>query len=134
MQNTPELIWLVAIALFTAAMWIPHIIENTLRVGLRAALGNPPVIDVDAPAWAIRSKRAHLNALENLAVFAPVVIGANLLGATGGTVLLAVKFYVIARLIHYVVYTLGMPVVRTLSFVAGVAAIFVIGFAAIGAV
>ncbi len=123
MQNTPELIWLIAIALITATMWMPHAIENVLLVGLKRALSNPPVTDPNVPAWAIRSKRAHLNALENLAVFAPVVIAAVLMGTTGGTVLLAVKVYVFARVIHYIVYTAGIPVARTLSFVTGASAI-----------
>jgi uncharacterized MAPEG superfamily protein len=70
--------------------------------------------------------------LENLAVFAPVLIAANILGASGGTVLFATKIYVIARIIHYVVYTLGIPVIRTLSFVAGVCATVTIAFAALG--
>ena len=91
--------------------------------GLKRALSNPPVTDPNVPAWAIRSKRAHLNALENLAVFAPVVIAAVLMGTTGGTVLLAVKVYVFARVIHYIVYTAGIPVARTLSFVTGASAI-----------
>lgn len=132
MQNVAELNWLLAIALITALMWLPHILELMLRRGLGAALANPAP-DADTPAWANRAKRAHMNGVENLAIFAPVVIVAAMVGATGGGVLLAVKLYVLSRLAHYIIYVAGIPVARTLTFAIGLAATIFIAYSAYGA-
>ena len=86
--------------------------------GVIRAIGVPgPDYPADAP-WADRARRAHLNAIENLAVFAPLVIVAALVGVSTKTTVLAAQVYVFARLAHYVIYTLGIPVVRTLAFLA----------------
>ncbi|MBO6890997.1 MAG: MAPEG family protein [Roseibium sp.] len=132
MPNSPELVWLIAIAVVTAAMWVPYILESFVRRGVFATMGNPSPDDPPMPAWADRAKRAHLNALDNLAVFAAVVLSAVQLGATGGSVLLAVQIYVIARIAHYCVFVAGIPVARTVTFLAGFFATLFIAFAAIG--
>lgn len=119
MQDTPELIWLAALAGITSAMWAPYVAESFVRRGILTTMGNPTPEDASMPAWADRARRAHRNAIENLAVFAPLVIAAVLLGGPGASVLLAVKIYVFARLAHYLVYVAGIPVVRTLAFLAG---------------
>lgn len=132
MLNTPELVWLVAISAITAAMWIPYVLESFVRRGIFATMGNPSPDDPPMPAWADRAKRAHLNAMDNLAVFAAVVLAAALLGATGGSVLLAVKIYVAARLAHYVVYVAGIPVARTVTYLIGFFATLFIAAMAVG--
>jgi len=78
------------------------------------------------PAWAGRPRRAHANAVENLAVLAPLVIIVALIGASTPATVLAAKTYLVARIVHYVVYTAGIPVVRTLAFATGVGATLVI--------
>lgn|GEM_PF-2712558 len=44
----------------------------------------------------------------------------------------ASKLYLGARLVHYVAYAAGIPVVRTLAFVVGVGASLVIAAAVLG--
>jgi uncharacterized MAPEG superfamily protein len=93
--------------------------------GLMLALSNPdPSLPPD-PAWAERARRAHGNAIENVAVFAPVVLIAALTGVSTPATVFAAKLYLIARLVHYCVYAAGVPVVRTLAFVVGAAATLV---------
>src|SRR5260370_38092872 len=62
---------------------------------------------------------AHDNAIENLVIFAPLVlILAELDYSTKWTVYAcAVYFWV--RVAHLIVYTLGLPVFRTLAFTVG---------------
>jgi uncharacterized MAPEG superfamily protein len=63
--------------------------------------------------------RAHANAIENLAVFATLVLVANAMGITGGVVATASMVYFWARLVHVLAYTFAIPWVRTLAFTVG---------------
>lgn len=84
------------------------------------------------PAWAQRAQRAHANAIENLAVFAPLVLVAAAIGVSTAATVFAAKLYLLARIVHYCVYAAGIPVVRTLAFVTGVAATLVFAATVLG--
>ena len=129
MKYTPELYSLTLISTATALMWVPYVLARMTTNGVPRAIGTPgPGYLTDAP-WADRARRAHLNAIENLAVFAPLVlVGAIIEVSTKATVLSA-KIYVVARLAHYVIYVVGIPVVRTLAFLAGACATLAIAIA-----
>ena len=62
---------------------------------------------------------AHVNAVENVAIFAPLVLTARALGIATTVTAFACALYFWSRLAHVVIYTLGIPVLRTLSFAAG---------------
>ena len=122
MRLTSELYFLVLVASATILMWIPYTLARIMTRGLMPALSNPdPSLPPD-PAWVERARRAHGNAIENLAVFAPLVLIAALTGVSTPATVFAAKLYLIARLVHYCVYAAGVPVLRTLAFVVGVAA------------
>lgn len=104
--------------LFTALLWVPYILNMILVRGLVDAVGYPADPKPLAP-WAQRAKAAHYNAVENLVVFAPLVIAAQMTGMADGTTANAALVYLLARIVHYVVYTFAMPWLRTLSFVVG---------------
>jgi uncharacterized MAPEG superfamily protein len=57
--------------------------------------------------------------VENLVVFAPLVLTARALSITTAVTAFACALYFCSRLVHVVVYTLGIPVLRTLSFAGG---------------
>jgi uncharacterized MAPEG superfamily protein len=107
-----SLSWVIALQL---VMWIPYIL-NTISVrGLVSAVSypeNPPPI---AP-WAERMKAAHYNSVENLVVFAALVLLANAAGITTDTTVLACEIYFWARLAHFLLYTFAVPWGRTLAF------------------
>ena len=46
-------------------------------------------------------------------------------GVTSPSTVLAAQTYLVARLVHYLVYAAGIPVLRTLAFVVGVGATLV---------
>lgn len=123
MKLTPELYYLVLVAVATVLMWIPYMGARILTRGVLGAMGNPadPAF-APGPAWAERARRAHANAAENLAVFAPLVIILAMTGASTPATILASKTYFGARLLHYIVYAAGIPIVRTVAFAAGFAA------------
>jgi uncharacterized MAPEG superfamily protein len=133
MKLTPELYFLVLVAFATALMWIPYLIARIGVRGLMQAMGNPDPLQAPEPAWADRARRAHVNAIENLAVFAPLVLVAAFVGVSTPATVLAAKTYFVARLVHYVVYAAGIPVVRTLAFTAGFVATMAFAGALLGA-
>lgn len=133
MKLTPELHVLALVAVATVLMWLPYILARIVTRGLMGALANPadPRFPPD-PAWAERARRAHANAAENLAVFAPLVLILALTGAGTPATVLATQTYLGARLVHYIVYAAGIPVIRTLAFALGFAATLVIAAAVLG--
>jgi uncharacterized MAPEG superfamily protein len=111
---TPELKYLTWTAVLTALLWIPYVLNVIVRNGLTTAVGYPPSLSLSP--WAERLKKAHYNAVENLAVFASLVLVANALDLSNNATTSAAAAYFWARLVHPVAYTLGIPWVRTLAF------------------
>jgi len=132
MKLTPELHFLVLVTLATALMWIPYLVARMRVRGLLPVMGNPDPSQAPDPAWVDRARRAHVNAAENLVVFAPLVLVAAFAGVSTPATALAAKTYFVARLVHYVVYTAGIPAVRTLAFAVGFAATLVFAMTVVG--
>lgn len=65
-------------------------------------------------------------------MFAPLVIILALVGASTPATVLAAKTYLVARLVHYIVYAAGFRVIRTLASAVGAGATLVIGIAVLG--
>ena len=118
-MNHPELFWLVASVLLTATLWIPYIVNRIREHGLWPALRNPDHDERPEAPWADRLMWAHANAVENLVVFAPLVIAVVVLDASGPTTAAAAAVYFFARLAHAVIYTAGVPLLRTVAFLTG---------------
>lgn len=124
--------WLGLTTLFTATLWIPYVLERIARLGLWPTMDNPRPDTVPPRPWAQRARAAHANAVENLVLFAAAVLAAAGLGlADDAIVLLSCQIYLLARLLHAVVYTAGVPVLRTLTFAAGVSATATIAASAV---
>jgi uncharacterized MAPEG superfamily protein len=87
--------------------------------GTMGATANPSPNDKPQAAWAQRMILAHTNAVENLVVFAPLVLTAQALNIHTAATAFACALYFWCRLAHVVVYTAGIPVLRTLAFTGG---------------
>jgi len=116
---TTELYWLTLTALMTALFWVPYVLNRMAMSGLGGALAGGAPDSGKLSLWAQRAIKAHSNAVENLAVFAPIVLTAHVLGISTAATKAAVVVYFFARLLHFVVYSAGVPGVRTLTFTAG---------------
>lgn len=112
---TSELMSLTWVVALSAVMWVPYILNTIMVRGLVDAVGYPDNPKPLAP-WAERMKKAHYNAVENLVVFAALVLMLNAAGVSNGTTVLACNIFFWARLAHLLVYTFGVPWLRTLSF------------------
>ncbi|KPA95137.1 MAPEG family protein [Pseudomonas asplenii] len=132
MKLTCELYSFTLVVLATALMWLPYTLARARMQGLASALGNPDPAKPQGPRWAQRARLAHANAIENLAVFAPLVLTAATLGISTPATVMAAKVFLGARLVHFAVYTCGIAGLRTLAFLVGFAATLVFAFTLIG--
>ena len=115
---TKELTYLAWVTALTAVLWVPYILNMIMVRGLMDAVGYPENPKPIAP-WAQRMQAAHYNAVENLVVFAALVLIANHMGVSTGATATAAAIYFWTRLVHVIAYTFKIPWVRTLSFVVG---------------
>lgn len=100
------------------------------QVGNPALIGNRETIAPPVGA-AGRARRAHQNLLENAVPFAMVVLTAQAVGAASPLIQAAAAIFVIARVVHAVVYIAGIPGIRTFAWLAGVVATIVIAVATV---
>jgi len=113
------LFWLTATVILTGVLWIPDILDRAMVRGFMSAMGNPSPNDKPQSHWAMRLYFAHTNAVENLVIFAPLVLILDALNISTQTTIIACAVYFWARLAHAILYTIGVPVLRTLAFSVG---------------
>ena len=113
-----------SVVLMFAQALIP-VMGATLQVGLPKLAGNredlPPL-----EGWAGRARRAHLNMLENLVLFAALVLVAHAAGKTNATTALGAQLFFWARLAYAVIYIIGIPWLRTGAWVVSVVGMILI--------
>ncbi len=114
-----ELMWLTFTVILTGVLWIPYILDRMMVRGIWGTLANPSRDDKPQSPWAHRLYFAHTNAVDNLVIFAPLLLILDNIGYTSGGTVIACAVYFWARLVHAVAYGLGVPVVRTLAFLVG---------------
>ena len=122
----PELMLLVWSVLVTFVQMLVAVSGATLQVGLPALAGNREGL-APCTGWAGRAARAHHNMLENLVLFAALVLVAVAAGKTNSTTLLGAQIFFWARVAYAVIYVAGIPWLRTLTWavsVIGLALIF----------
>lgn len=109
---TPELTYLVwAVALCFLQMLIA-VCGAAGQVGLVTLASNRE----DMPAltgWADRAQRAHRNMLENLVLFAALVLVAVAAGRTNATTTLGAQVFFFGRIAYALVFLAGIPWLRT---------------------
>jgi uncharacterized MAPEG superfamily protein len=116
-----ELLYLVWVALLTAVLWVPYVLDRFVVRGIPDTVGYPASPKPLAP-WAQRLMAAHGNAVENLVVFAALVLAAQAAGVSNNATAFAAMLYFWSRVVHVLAYTFKVPWVRTLAFLGGFAA------------
>ena len=114
-----EIFWLVATIVMTAFFWLPCILNRIIEKGLIQSLQNPKPDAPPKAAWAARLSKAHSNAVENLVIFAPLVILVQITNSSNEITLMATQAYFYARLAHFIIYGLGFPYFKTIVFTIG---------------
>jgi uncharacterized MAPEG superfamily protein len=116
---TKEVYWLVLTAAMTGLLWLPYILDRMMVRGMTGTLANPSPTDTPQSQWAQRMMAAHTNTVENLVVFAALVLAADAVNVHSGATVFACALFFWCRLIYVAVYTAGIPVARTLAFAGG---------------
>lgn len=131
---TSELFWMTTSVLLTGLMWAPYILNRLLERGFGAALWDPEGTTDTSTRWAGRMMRAHQNAVENLVIFTPLVLGLHAAGISSATTATACMVYFFARAAHYLVFTFGVPLLQVVTFAVGVAAQGTLALALLGVI
>ena len=122
---TTDLWCLVANALWG---WVLIQIEargKTARAGLKWNMGNRDT-EPDMPAWIHRARRAIANHKENFPFFLTAVVVVHLVGKADRLSGIAAIVYVVARIIHGLLYVGGVTRIRSAAYLAGLIATFTI--------
>ncbi len=128
---TTEVLMLAATGGLLLLLTVIQGTRNVLALGLVTAAGNQDDI---APwtGWNDRLNRAIRNLMEAIAIFVPVVVAVQIAGLNNETTAMGAQLFVIARIAHALVYTLGIPWVRTAAWAAGVVGIVMVGSPLLG--
>ena len=121
----PELMLLVWATLLTVVQAVVAVQGAMMQVGLPALAGNREGMP-EIKGWGGRAARAHRNMIENLVLFAALVLVAVAAEKTNSTTLLGAQVFLYARIVYALVYIAGIPWLRT-----GVWAVSVVGLAMI---
>ena len=124
--NSFEIYWLTLTVVMTSLLWIPQILNSLLKSVPKKAFLYPDAAAEHYSDWAQRSKAAHNNAVQNLVIFAPLIILLILLDLENDLTALAAKFYFMSRILHYILHVLAIPLLRTVAFLIGFACQLVI--------
>jgi len=103
------LVWTVALAFIQMLIAVSG---ATLEFGLPRLAGNrePPP---EPMGWAGRARRAHVNMLESLVLFAALVLTAVAAQRTSSVTAYGAQLFFWARLVYALVYLAGIPWLRT---------------------
>lgn len=110
-----DLTMLAFSALLTLGLAFPTVIALIMTKGLPFAAGNRDQA-YQLPDWAERASRAHRNMLENLPIFAALVLVANAAGAANDATALGATLFFWGRVAHAVVYLAGISYLRTAAY------------------
>lgn len=114
-----ELLYTTLAAAFTGLLWVPIILNRLGEMGMWKALKNPEPDVRPHTDWAYRLAHAHRNAIENLAVFAPLAIAVHVLGLGTALTAAAAMTFFYSRIAHAIIYAFGIPLLRTIAFFIG---------------
>src|ERR1700712_4098285 len=118
-----DLKYLAFTALLTASRWIPYVVAQWTPKGPLKPQNYLDPTQRPLPLWGKRADRAYINAVENFAPFAALVIVAHLAGKSDAMTAFWATCFFWLRLAHAAVYLLGIPLIRTIIFTLGYVAI-----------
>ncbi len=110
------LVWSVGLAVLQVVV---AVIGAALWLDLDTLVGNRDYVP-KVPGWAGRAERAAGNMIQNLVLFAPLVLVAHVTGRTNATTALGAEIFFFARLAYAFVYAIGIPYLRTLVWLVAV--------------
>ena len=126
---TTELLYLLLSAILTGVLWIPVVVGYVMTRGPLKPSDYKVAPTSALPAWVNRANRAQVNAVENLATFAPVVLIAHATHLSTSVTVMCAAVYFYARLAHAVVHITGFSRFKTRTVLFTIAWIAFLTFA-----
>jgi uncharacterized MAPEG superfamily protein len=121
----PELMLLVWAVVLTFVQMLVAAHGAFAQVGFMRLIGNRDNMP-EITGWGGRARRAHLNMLENMALFAALVLAAVVAGKTNDMTLLGAQIFLWARVAYAVIYVAGILWLRTLAWFVSVIGLILI--------
>jgi len=121
----PELNLLVWAVVLTVVQMLVAAQGAMNQVGFMRLVGNREGMP-EITGWGGRAARAHRNMLENLVLFASLVLVAVVAGKTNDMTLLGAQVFFWARLAYAVIFVAGIIWVRTAAWLVSMAGLIVI--------
>jgi len=121
----PELMWLLWAVALTVVQMLIAVSGATLQVGLPMLAGNRDNVP-KLTGWVGRADRAHHNMLENLVLFAALVLVVALTNKSNPMTLLGAQLFFWARVGYAAVYLIGIPWLRTGVWFVSIIGLFLI--------
>jgi len=119
-------------AVWIAIAWVPYLLDRIMVRGLVGAMANPSPDLAPQSDWAVRAKAAHVVAIQAFSAFAPLAILAMIrIPDDGYPNILAMTFF-FGIFAHYVIYAIGITVLRTLSFSLAALSTLALGLRVLG--
>jgi len=118
-ELSTELYWLTLTTVMTSVLCVPYILNRMLEQGILKAMWDKFGSTKTEKPWANRMMQAHINAVENLVVFAPLVLLVQFTGKNSEITAIACMVFFFARLTHYLVFTFAVPLLRVVAFLTG---------------
>ena len=116
---TLELTYLLWSVVLTFVLALIAVTGAFLQVGLPPLAGNRENLP-EMMGWAGRAQRAHRNMLENLILFAVLVLVAHVVGVRNGMTVLGAQLFFWGRVAHAAIYLAGIPWLRTAAWLVSV--------------
>ena len=115
-----------------AIAWVPYVLDRIMVRGLAGSMANPSLDLAPQSDWAVRAKAAHVVAIQAFSAFAPLAILAMIrIPEDGYPNILAITFF-IGIFAHYVIYVIGITMLRTLSFSLAALSTLALGLRVLG--
>ena len=121
----PELNLLVWAVVLTVVQMLVAAQGAMNQVGFMRLVGNREGMP-EITGWGGRAARAHRNMLENLVLFAALVLVAVTAGKTNDMTLLGAQLFIWARLAYAAIYVAGIIWLRTAAWAVSMAGLIVI--------
>jgi uncharacterized MAPEG superfamily protein len=122
---SPDLKYLLFSVILTFVQMLVAVTFANFALGLPTLAGNREGLG-DLPGIGGRARRAHLNMLENIVLFAALVLIAAVGGKANATTAMGAMIFFWGRLAYAIIYVAGIPWLRTIAWTVSVVGMIMI--------
>lgn len=122
---TPDLKYLVWTVALTIVQLLVAVAGVTTQFAIPVLVGNRETA-IEGRGWVGRAQRAHRNMLESLALFATLVLVAQVAGRANAMTAMGAALFFYSRLTYAAIYWAGIAWVRTVAWTVSLAGLVLI--------